>query len=181
MQQIVEKPAPGTAPTNNINAGTYVLEPSVVDRIAPGVEVSIERVTFPALVADEALYAMAADTYWLDTGTPEQFLEANLDVVSGRRAADVGPFVRGEVAADASVVESVVGAGCEIGPGARVARSVLFDGCRVEAGAVVSDSVVATSAVIGADARVAAMSVIGAGEQIAPGASLEGERQPAPS
>ena len=81
----VEKPAPGTAPTNNINAGTYVLEPSVVARIPAGREVSIERETFPALVADGALFAMAAETYWLDTGTPEQFVEANLDIVTGVR------------------------------------------------------------------------------------------------
>ena len=32
----VEKPAPGEAPTDLINAGTYVLEPAVLDRIADG-------------------------------------------------------------------------------------------------------------------------------------------------
>ena len=48
----IEKPPPGEAPTNLINAGTYVLEPSVLDRIPPGRRVSIERETFPALVAD---------------------------------------------------------------------------------------------------------------------------------
>ena len=44
----VEKPAPGTEPSNLINAGTYVFEPSVLDRIAPSAKVSIERDTFPA-------------------------------------------------------------------------------------------------------------------------------------
>ena len=48
----VEKPPPGEAPTDLINAGTYVLEPSVLDRIAAGVPVNVERVTFPAMVAD---------------------------------------------------------------------------------------------------------------------------------
>ena len=55
----VEKPPPGEAPTNLINAGTYVLEPSVLDRIPGGRRVSIERETFPALVADGPLYALA--------------------------------------------------------------------------------------------------------------------------
>ena len=47
----IEKPPRDEAPTNFINAGIYVLEPSVLDRIAPDVRVSIERETFPAMVA----------------------------------------------------------------------------------------------------------------------------------
>ena len=46
----VEKPPPGTAPTNWINAGTYVLEPSVLERIPPRLTVSIERETFPRML-----------------------------------------------------------------------------------------------------------------------------------
>ncbi len=52
VEAFVEKPPPGTAPTNWINAGTYVLEPSVLDRIPAGRRVSIERATFPEMVAD---------------------------------------------------------------------------------------------------------------------------------
>ena len=58
VERFVEKPAPGTAPSNLINAGTYVLEPSVLARIPAGQKVSIERATFPAVVADGGLYAM---------------------------------------------------------------------------------------------------------------------------
>ena len=46
----IEKPPRDEAPTDLINAGTYVLEPSVLDRIAGGRRVSIERETFPAMV-----------------------------------------------------------------------------------------------------------------------------------
>ena len=45
----VEKPAPGSAPSDWINAGTYVLEPSFLDRIPPRLNVSVERETLPAL------------------------------------------------------------------------------------------------------------------------------------
>ena len=88
VERFVEKPAPGTAPSNLINAGTYVLEPSVLQRIPAGQKVSIERATFPAVVADGGLFAMATDDYWLDTGRPEYYLQANLDVVAGRRRHD---------------------------------------------------------------------------------------------
>src|SRR4051794_38589769 len=81
----VEKPPAGEAPTNRINAGMYVLEPSVVDRIDSGRRVSIERETFPALIADDMLFALDdGGAYWLDTGTPEAYLQAQLDIIDGR-------------------------------------------------------------------------------------------------
>ena len=81
----IEKPPPGQAPTNLINAGTYVLEPSVVARIPDDRRVSIERETFPALVSDQRLFGLASTADWVDAGTPASFLAANL-----RYATDVG-------------------------------------------------------------------------------------------
>ncbi len=74
VQAFIEKPPRDEAPTNLINAGIYVFEPSVLGRIAPGVRVSIERETFPALVTDRTLFAQGSDAYWLDTGTPDAYL-----------------------------------------------------------------------------------------------------------
>jgi mannose-1-phosphate guanylyltransferase len=133
----IEKPAPGTAPTNLINAGTYVLEPAVLRRIEIGRRVSIERVVFPAMVADGSLYAGRDDAYWLDTGNPDQYLQANLDYLDGRR----GP------------APAAVAAGAFIDPDAVVTRSVIGPGARIAAGARVTDSVVLAGAVIGHDAE----------------------------
>jgi mannose-1-phosphate guanylyltransferase len=49
--RFVEKPPPGTAPTNLISAGTYVFEPSMIDRVPLGARVSVERVVFPDVVS----------------------------------------------------------------------------------------------------------------------------------
>src|SRR5207248_3164550 len=88
----LEKPARGEAPADLVNAGTYVLEPSVVDRIPDGRRVSIERDTFPGLVAEAKLFAMASDGYWLDARTPVTYLRANLDAI--RRARPPAPGAR---------------------------------------------------------------------------------------
>jgi mannose-1-phosphate guanylyltransferase len=186
-----EKPEPGSAPAvpppgerPTISAGTYVLTSAVLDRIEPGRPVSIEREIFPQIVADGALAALVADTYWLDTGTPQQYLTANMDVLAGRRtAARVVDGIAAEshgVHHEAQIQTSVIGRGCEIGPGAVVQRSVVGDGCRLAAGVTVVDSVLGAGAVVGAGAMLCECSVVGSGEQVAPGAVLRTQRQPSP-
>ncbi|MDW3216452.1 MAG: NDP-sugar synthase [Ilumatobacteraceae bacterium] len=168
--RFVEKPAPGETDSNLINAGTYVFEPSVLDHLPPLQRVSVERTVFPALVDAGRLYGMPSDDYWLDAGSPEQFLQANLDLVRGVRGDGVdGVHVDAVVHDDAIVIESVVGPGASVATGARVTDSVLLPGGVVEAGAVVDRSVVAgvvgsgsvvTACIIGADYSVAADTVV---------------------
>jgi mannose-1-phosphate guanylyltransferase len=180
VKAFIEKPAPGTAPTNNINAGTYVLEPSVLARIPGGRKVSIERETFPAMVADGSLYALAIGGYWLDTGRPDQYLQANFDVLAGRRGAQrVVEAIAPSAQVTGDVVHSVVGAGACVGCGALVTDSVVLGGARIGAGAKVERSVVGPGAVIGSRARLADC-VIGADTEIAAGAVLVDARLPSP-
>ncbi len=179
VERFIEKPPPGTAPTNLINAGTYVLEASVLARIPTGQKVSIERATFPAVVADGGLYAMATDDYWLDAGRPELYLQANLDIVDGRRRHDHCEPVHADavVAADAVVRRSVVGAGAHVGAGATVTDSVLLPGAVVDDGALVADSVVMGRVGAGAQVR---NGVLGADGVVAPGEVVHDERRPDP-
>lgn len=152
----VEKPPPGEAPSNLINAGTYVLEPSVLDRVEAGRKISIERVTFPAMVAAGSLYAMGREVYWLDVGRPEPYCQANLDVLDGKRR---------HVRADA------IGEGAVVDRAARVEHSMIGAGTIIAAGAVVRDSVVLDHAAIAADAHVEGC-VLGPGTRVGKGARL---------
>jgi NDP-sugar pyrophosphorylase family protein len=164
----VEKPPPGRAPTNWINAGTYVLEPSVLARIPPRLAVSIEKETFPRMLAGPTprrLFAMRSDAYWLDIGTPEKYLQAQGDVLRGALAARPaagaiehrpGIWVQGpvEIHATATLDAPVlVGAGTTIGAGARVGASVLGADCEIGAGARVERSVLHDGARLAADAE----------------------------
>lgn len=176
----LEKPPRDEAPTDLINAGTYVVEPSVLDHIEPNREVSIEHVTFPALVAEESLYAMAADTYWLDTGTPELYITANLDVITGKRNRSSVDAILGTVAESASVTTSVIGAGSTVAARATVDRSVIMDDVHVGQAAVVEGSILMSGVRVGAGATITGCSVIGSGTQIAPRSHLHNERIPAP-
>lgn len=202
----IEKPPLTEAPSNQINAGTYVFEPSVLERIPRGRRVSMERETFPALVRAHRLYALSDDAYWLDAGTPAAYLQANVDLLEGRRGAPPAPGARlagpglwvtgrpeveGEVgeacfaadgarvAAGARIDRSVLGAGAVVEEGSTVTGSVLLPGARVATRSTIEDSVLGPGAVVGERCEVRAFSVLGAGAVVASGTRIDGERVPA--
>ena len=185
VQRFLEKPAPGVTESNLINAGTYVMEPSVLDRIAPDVPVSVERATFPGIAERGALFGVATHDYWLDVGRPELYRKANLDLLAGRYdgglpgipAATAGVDRRALIANDAIVHESIVAAGVSVGAGSRVRGSVLLAGSSVGQDVVVEDSVVMGTV---SDGAVLTSAVIGATATIPPGQQVTNERIPAP-
>ncbi len=205
VRAFVEKPPPGTAPSDWINAGTYVLEPSVLGRIPVDLTVSIERETFPRMLEHRGrLFATGTDDYWLDIGTPDKYLEANRDVVAGvlgvppvagatvrddsvwDLGADIhatasveGPLLLGARAvleAETRVERSVVGAGTVIGEGAVVEDAVVLDGTHIGPHARVTSSIVGPGATIGRHAVLSGCSVIGEGALVDAGTALVGAR-----
>jgi mannose-1-phosphate guanylyltransferase len=176
--EFVEKPAPGTAPTNWINAGTYVLEPSVLDRIASDRKVSIERETFPAMVADESLFALHSDAYWIDAGTPDTYLRAQLDLIDGIRANEIAVLPSDEIDSSALVENSVLGANVVIGNGTIVRNSILMDGVTIGPGVRIHDSIIASGARVGPDSHISDLTVVGAGVEVPAQSELTGARLP---
>lgn len=177
--------------TNRINAGCYVFAPGVVDRIPAGRPVSVERETFPDLLAAGAVVHGHVDlAYWLDLGTPAAFVRGSCDLVLGRVPSGALPGPVGEsLVLDGAVVDGAVSGGTTVGRGARVGAgavvegSVLFDGAVVAPGARVVASVVGrdayvgegtalTGTVVGDGARIGARNELADGARVWPGAVL---------
>jgi mannose-1-phosphate guanylyltransferase len=179
VEAFVEKPRRDDAPTDLINAGFYVLEPGVIERIPSDRRVNIERETFPAMVADRSLYALADGAYWIDVGTPERYLQASLDLVDGTRAVRVdatdGAVIEGDV------THSVVGPGARVAAGARVVDSIVLAGATIGAGATVTRSIVGPHATVGDGAQLDELTVIGHDATVDAGARLHGALVPEPS
>jgi mannose-1-phosphate guanylyltransferase len=169
----VEKPARADAPSNLINAGTYVLEPEVLSRIPPGRAVSIEREVFP-LLAREGLFAFRGGRFWVDAGKPLDYLEAQRLLMEGEPGRFAPPAPPGAVV-EAPVLLSPgarvapgarvgphtwLSAGSQVGPRARVVNSVVLDGASVGADAVLESAVVGFGARIGQRARLAPGTVV---------------------
>jgi mannose-1-phosphate guanylyltransferase len=178
VEAFLEK-QPGPAPTNRINAGAYMLEREVVDRVPAGRAVSIEREVFPELV-DNGLYGFDADDYWIDIGTPERYLEATYDLLAGRVQSELPP--RDETASliyDGCITSgarigplSVLGRHCSVGDYSTIERSVLHDSVRVGHGCEVVESVLAEGARVGESARIGPDAIVGAGATVAAGAHV---------
>lgn len=181
----LEKPQrPEDIVTHQINAGCYTFARSVIDAIPADRVVSVERETFPELLAADApVYGWIDDAYWLDLGNPLAFAQGSRDLVRGIAPS---PAVPGETGAalvlpgaqvDPSATisgGSCIGEHAVIGPDAIVDGSVVMDGARVEAGARIHDSIVGRGATIGArtvarEAVIADRAQVGCDNEFGPG------------
>jgi mannose-1-phosphate guanylyltransferase len=171
-----QEPVPG-----DVNAGTYVLAPAALRAWSAGTNISIEREIFPELIATGApVYGFASDAYWLDLGTPEQYLQAHFDLLNGKvRGASydapwVGPAAEVDLRAHLGRWV-VVGEAAVVGAGAQVDDSVLLPRARVGPDARLIRTILGPGAVVGAGATLVEC-VLGEGARAPEGASLEGAR-----
>ena len=149
--------------TDQINAGTYVFNRGLIDTIPADRVVSVERETFPALLAGgQQIHAYVDESYWLDVGTPAAFVRASADLVRGLVTSPAVPDTGEQLVAETARVNAAatvaggtfVAADAVIEAGATVTGSVLLPGARVGPDAVVTDSVVGAGASVGAECRI---------------------------
>jgi mannose-1-phosphate guanylyltransferase len=211
VKAFVEKPPRDAAPTDWINAGTYVLEPSMLQRIPVDLNVSIERETFPRMLEERGcLFARGTDDYWIDIGTADTYLRAHADAIVGKlgmppvpeaHETASGVWVHGSahvedgalveapallgggvtIAKGARVAASTIGPGCAIGRDAVVEASVLLDGARLATGAHVQASILGSSSMLDDGAAVIDGSIVGAGGRVAARTTLVRGRVPVPA
>lgn len=180
IRSFVEKPPQGKEPSNLINAGTWLWEPVILDRI-PDDETAVrdgfaERVLFPGLIADGLRVQGFIEDLWVDVGSPERYLLATrllLERMTVAAGADILEIDGSDIAPTATIDGMVaIGKECSVGEGARiigpavlgprtvvgagavVERSVLWEHAAVGAGAIISDSILAFGATVGANASV---------------------------
>jgi mannose-1-phosphate guanylyltransferase len=145
-------------PTNIINAGCYIFNREVITSIPFGKVNSVERETFPQLLATGAkVFGFIDKSYWLDIGTPAALLKASRDLVfemnkeflslpESSIAADAivsgGSVIgrRSRIESLAQVDGSVIGDGAVVGAGARLKNCFVADGFEVPASVIAIDN-----------------------------------------
>jgi mannose-1-phosphate guanylyltransferase len=176
--RFIEKPDPAQIVCNTINAGLYILEPSVLKYIPANTNHSFEYGLFPRLIAEgEPFYAYVSRDYWLDIGTNARYLQANLDVLAGKlsyrperaRSEKWGSnidelsliesncLIKGAV----EITNSVIGPGCVLADGVKIRDSVLLQNIRVDANSSINGSVLGRGCYVGASAHLTPGTVLG--------------------
>ena len=191
VSDFVEKPSSGRLPSNLISAGAYVLEREILGLVAPERKVSIEGEIWPLLVG-EGLYGFPSESYWMDIGTPDRYLQGTFDILEGNVASAVRERLGEDWLAideDArvhgrAIPPALIGGGCEVAEGARVGslvvlgrdvsvgagssleRAVVLDGARIGRGCELRDCIVCEGAVVGDATKVTGGAVLGEGVRI---------------
>jgi NDP-sugar pyrophosphorylase family protein len=167
VQRFIEKPGPNEITCDTINAGVYVLEPSILNLIPKGEAYSFERGVFPALLETrQKVLSFVLSRYWIDIGTPKKYLEVHQDILSGkfasprvaRSAVDRSALPAGAFIDDVSIIDSDV----VIRSGARIENSVIGKNCKIDEGVHIVDSVIWSGNTIDAESQIAG-SIVGKG------------------
>jgi mannose-1-phosphate guanylyltransferase len=188
VRDFVEKPSSDSIDTNLISAGAYVLEREILELVAPGRNVSIEREVWPRLVGT-GLYGFPSQSYWLDIGTPERYLQGTFDILEGNVRTAVrarmgegymaiagGADVRGRaippavIESGASVAEGahvgslvVLGHDVRIGAGTTVERAVILNGTEIGENCTLRNCIVAAGCRVGEGTHIQEGAVLGEG------------------
>uniref|UniRef100_A0A1D1YL98 mannose-1-phosphate guanylyltransferase n=1 Tax=Anthurium amnicola TaxID=1678845 RepID=A0A1D1YL98_9ARAE len=174
IQRFVEKPVDFVS--NKINAGIYIFNPTMLDRIELK-PTSIEKETFPKMAADSQLHAFELEGFWMDVGQPKDFLTGTCLYLSNLAnkqpnllASSDSGYIYGDVLVDPT---AKIGKDCRIGPyvtigpnvvigdGVRLQRCVILEGARVKDFAWVKNSIVGWHSTLGRWTRLEGVSVLG--------------------
>ncbi len=173
VQGFQEKPDQAEALSDLANCMIYVLEPEIFEYFPDRDEVDFALDVFPALLEHDVPFGVhVADAYWNDVGSLAEYLQGNLDVLSGAVGVEPGGEVvdadaggslgeRVELSGRALVAERVtigegaridgpviLGEGAAVGAGARVRESVLLGGGEVRPEGLLAGAIVGRAAVL---------------------------------
>lgn len=174
----VEKPEPGRAPSNLINAGIYVLEPEIINYISEGEKVSMEKEVFPILAGKKQLYGFRGINFWKDIGVPEDYLDANRILLEKINELKIGERVELHNSVkiekpchfgdNVNVGEnSVIGAftslgnNVHIGKGCHITSSVIFSGAMIGDYTSIRNAIIGENTTIRKSVKIESRSLIG--------------------
>lgn len=151
-------------PTDQINAGCYVFKRTVISEIPEQRSVSVERETFPSLLASGAkLVGHVDSSYWRDMGRPSDFTQGSSDIVRGLAFSPLLTGRTGEAVIDptakieagvATTGGTTVGSECILSANSLIDGSILLAGATIGHGATIRNSIIGPGASIGANTSV---------------------------
>lgn len=173
----VEKPKKFVG--DEINAGMYIFNPSVLKRIEMR-RTSIEQEIFPQIAAEGKLYCMTLEGYWMDVGQPKDYLigtrlalksfeqkHTEMLCASKNTRGCVMVHPSAEVHQTACLgPNAVIGKGVKVMAGARIQNSTILDNTIVKENAFIADCIIGWNNTIGKWSRLENLCVTGDDVQV---------------
>lgn len=181
VKAFIEKPTWDKVTSHWINAGVYILEPSVLDYIPRNQFYMFEKGVFPAMLEKgDPVYGYSSKSYWIDMGRPSQYHQLNCDILRGlcssplHTAGDISIDPSCEVHPSARISgPAVINCDCKIGEGAIIKGPVVIGrNCLIGKGAIIENTLLWDEIIIGAGASIIG-SIIAGGAKIEENTRLE--------
>jgi len=189
IQRFVEKPQIFVG--DRINAGLYILQKEVLDRIELK-PTSIEREVFPVMAEEGKLFAMDLPGYWMDVGQPKDYLRGlclymsavkpetlrrpsgeNADQITILQGVDVHPTAK--IGAGSVIGPNVsIGANAVIGEGVRIQRSSIMSGTKIGSFSFIENSIIGWDSKIGKWCRLQNNTILGENVVVSSGCFING-------
>lgn len=200
VQEFLEKPSGNGIESGMINAGIYIISLQALKLVPDGSPYMLEKGLFPELIRHgEKVYGFPSSSYWIDVGTPENYLGVHRDLLTNkelkkerlvreaikwnRNASDIhpearliGPVVLGEgcVIGQGARIKgpASIGSNCHIGNNASIEGSIIWQGVRIGGGVSINSCIIASGCIIGKGAVLNKGCVLGDGAQVPEGQEL---------
>ena len=181
-----EKPKPEEVFSNLINAGIYIVNKSVMERVPAGEFYDFSKDLVVELMAEgKHIHSFNLNGIWMDVGRPHELLEANVAVAEreyGLKRWDSAVeccvkdgFYVGEGASivNSAAKDSIISKGSSV-KDSNLDRVLLLNNCKVN-GAKIKDSILGDNCVVGKGAEIT-NAVLADNTVVREGEKVEGDR-----
>lgn len=191
-----EKPTWEQVVVNTVNAGIYIVDPSIFKEVPKGKPYSFERQLYPSLLEQkERVFGFNTDAYWMDIGDPAKYLQAHHDILNGYVMANIpgnkvesnvwigtganiskSAKIRGNVLLgnNCTIAEEVVlEESVTLGDGVSVAKGSKLKNCVIHGQTKLGEGVHIDGAIVGSNCTIEDYSIIGNGVVLADGTIIQ--------
>jgi mannose-1-phosphate guanylyltransferase / phosphomannomutase len=128
IKHFLEKPSWSEVFSDTVNCGIYILDPAVLEYIAPGRPVDFSQDLFPTLLSEgKPIYGYVAKGMWKDIGNLVEYSKINVEIVGGNS----------------------LGRNCKIDRSAKLDQCVIWDNVTIGAETRLNKTIVAKDTRIG--------------------------------
>ncbi|MGC8812361.1 MAG: sugar phosphate nucleotidyltransferase [Candidatus Aenigmatarchaeota archaeon] len=155
----IEKPGPEKAPSNLGSMFCYLAKAQTLKEFLEKEKsyTDFGSQVIPKMVKECRVYGYVHKGYWNDIGSPENLLQASLDILDGKIGKideRIHPTTKNNIGDNVEMENVLIGANVKIGNDVKLKNVCIEDNCVIEDGAEIENSMLYFSARVGEKTKV---------------------------